>query len=404
MKLKFSQIYSLSSQFLLLLYLPINFFVWYFIIINGFSLPIGFSSILALITLLYFIVFIRFQKLDVNLLLLSLFITYCILYITLFYIFKGDMIDNLQRSLFKYHLDVIILGIMSYIIGRNFTYVELNWLLTYFLLMLVLTLYNADGSSFSINLDSVDEELKGIYLGLSDIFCIFSLILFGMINNRSSIFRVTIFFLSILGLFVLNSRSSLYIYFICVAFYLFITLRQSQTRRVVLYLLLTMIGIFIALYDRIINILILNDRMLSIIVNNNDASVDERKYLQIKGIEQIVSNPFLGDYGGVIRIHGSLGAYIHNILSFWQTYGLLVFIIVLYFFIYQPFKCLMLSYKFRYKYDNKYDYVILLSLYLILSVTISKSYGWFSAWFLLGVLHKYLYLFRKKSDQLLITL
>ncbi len=78
--------------------------------------------------------------------------------------------------------------------------------------------------------------------------------------------------------------------------------------------------------------------MFSILTDlEGDASQQARNALLHVGLKRTLESPILGDYGGVIHEFGNLGSYIHNILSYWQTYGLLPFILAVLFFILQPY-------------------------------------------------------------------
>lgn len=394
MKLNVIDPYILSSKVLLVLYLPVSFFIWYIVLNTNAEPIIGISTILSILTFLYFVVFLKYQHLDKNFILFFLFTLYILFYIFIIKTLEGDLVDIYGRSVFRYHLNTLILSTMSYIIGRNFIVFKLKWQLALFSLMLVQILYNANLINLSINLDNVEGDLTGLYLGLSDIFCITSLLLFGSVDKSQIKFKIVLIFLSSLGLFILNSRSSLYIYLICIIFYFLITFKHIKSIKTIFYLFLSTTVIGLIFFDKINTLLVVNDRMFAVILKSDDASSNERSRLQNIGINQITSNPIFGDYGGVVKINADLGTYIHNLLSYWQTYGLLVFIISLYFFIYQTAKVFRLSYILNYKFNNHYNYIMLLSSYLLLSTVFAKSYTWFSAWFVLGILHNFLYNYR----------
>src|SRR5690606_30322735 len=81
--------------------------------------------------------------------------------------------------------------------------------------------------------------------------------------------------------------------------------------------------------------------------------------------------------------------YMHNILSYWQNFGLFVFMFAIYFFVIHPIKASLLIVFDRRKYLRVKGYVFLFSIYLIVMVLVSKSYAWYYSCFILGILHSY---------------
>lgn len=378
--INFEKLYLNSSKLIFLIYLPITFLVWYSMLDGSGG---GITSILIISVSLFFLIFIKYQRIDINFSLFLFFITYCFLYVVIYYSFLGDLIDGANRSLFFYHLVGILMYVVSYIVGRNFVKQKEKTLIIIFLLMTLKVVFNADLSVFRIDLSSVDDNLKGLYLGLSDIFCIFAIILIGVVKKHE--WKIYLFMLSLAPLFILNSRSSLYIYIFSSLFYFLIFFRASK----ILYLF-SLASVLLFFYsDKFLSIFSENNRMFSIFSVGGvmDESSQERLILSKQGLNQIYNNIILGDYGGVVRLYGDLGAYIHNILSYWQNYGLIAFLFCLYFFIFQPVKAGFSLCKFRS--EDDYHYIFILSTYLILTLLFTRSYNWYFSWFILGVIHSY---------------
>lgn len=386
MKVSVEKIYGKSSQIIFLIYLPLTFFIWYFML-NG--IGGGVTLILVLSVFLFLISFLKYQKIDHNFVIFSFVIFCCLFYALAYYAFQGEVVDKNGRSLLIYHIVGIVLYITSYLVGRNFVKINDNIFIFLFLIMFIRVILSADLTLLSIDLTTTSDSLKGLYLGLSDIFCIFSLLIIGCI--KSDWWKLIIFLLSVVALFILNSRASLYIYIVSVLFYFILFFRINK----ILILFLLLFLLLISYFSKLVSLFSENNRMFALLLlNDNDQSSQERALFQKNGINQILDNVIFGDYGGVVRIYNDLGAYIHNILSYWQTYGLLVFLICFYFMVFQTFYAGFTSFKLR-KF-KEYHYIFTLSVYLFITILFARSYNWYFAWFIVGLVHQFLYIHRDK--------
>ena len=377
-----NKLYNNSANLIFLIYFPLTFFVWYSIIYGGFFS--GATSLLVFLTISFFVLFFSRQKIDFNFKLVLLFLSYCLTFVVAHYVFFGDFVDLYGRSLLTFHLHNLLMLFVSYVIGRNFLEINLNSRIftLIFVFMLLRVLFSADLSILTLNLDFVDEDLRGGYLVLSDIFCIYSLLLVGRLNKIW--LKLFIALASIIPLFILNSRTSLYLYIFSVTLYFLIFFKFYK----ILVIILVLAGILSLFSLKIQNIFIENNRMFSLLSSDGqDASSLERSLLKEIGLKQIENNWFLGDYGGTITISNNLGTYIHGILSYWQNYGLVAFLFVLYFFVYQMVKSSYISLKFKKK--AEYNYIFLLSVYFVIVILFARAYVWYFSWFFLGVVHNY---------------
>lgn len=64
---------------------------------------------------------------------------------------------------------------------------------------------------------------------------------------------------------------------------------------------------------------------------SDDLSYAERNEYLIGGLLALPEQIFFGDPGWLVRTHGSAGTYIHNVLSAWQFYGLIAFLLIIFF-------------------------------------------------------------------------
>ncbi|MFW2075067.1 O-antigen ligase family protein [Acinetobacter gerneri] len=386
MRVSVNGLYEKFSQVIILIYLPITFFIWYFMLGGQGG---GATLILFVAVALFTVFFYKYQKIDGNFLAFLFFLIYCVFYIVFYYAINGDLIDKNGRSLLLYHTTGIALYCISYIVGRNFFKINEKFFIFIFFVMFLRVVYSADLTLLSIDLSSTSDSLKGLYLGLSDIFCIFSLLLVGSVKGEYK--KIIIFIISIIALFILNSRASLYIYIFSVSIYFIIFLKF----RTISFLLLCF-SLFLFFYSSKLEMLFSeNNRMFALLaLDGKDQSSQERLLLQKNGLNQISNNLVLGDYGGLVKIYNDMGAYIHNILSYWQTYGIIAFFLVVLFLLIQPLKASFLIYKNKSVYE--YHYIFILSVYLVLTILFARSYNWYFSWFIVGIIHQFLYIQRKK--------
>ncbi|WP_169293980.1 hypothetical protein [Advenella sp. EE-W14] len=377
--------YKQSAQLLIVIYLPIMFLMWHHLVYGGTNL-IGATTLMSIIGILFFFLFIKKQKIDKNTLPVYLFFIYCLLYIHIHLIIVGNKTDMFDRDLYSYHLTISIYYLISYTVGQHITKTNNKILLLFYLLISIKIFSNIDGSTFSINLSDIDNEKRGVYLVLADIFSLFSFII---ISSTSSFHKkIILFTVSTIILFYLNSRATLYIFiFVNIIYFIFF----FKTKKII-SLIFIAIPFFLYFSDFFNYLIDINERMLFIFSSPmEDASHIARVSLSKTGFARIYESPIIGDYGGVIETNNHLGTYIHNIFSYWQTYGFIALICSLYFFIYQPIYTISKIIKTKKTRDNNFPSLIFcLSLYLPLMIILAKSYTWHYAWFCLGAIHKYL--------------
>ncbi len=373
---------SYYEKSLFYIYIPINFILMLLAVTNR-TFFINSYSLIALFITGYFLLFARKIKLDANYLYVFFFILYCFILSTINYL-NGDVVDMRGRSLAKYHYTLYILYFTSYLYGRTIKF-EINIVTKVLFGMVLLSIIAIlDTNSFSLDFSIIDSEKKGIYLILSDIFTIFILFLISNIKRNNN--KIILFIIGCIFLFILNSRSSLYAFIIVFVLYqAFYSNIQARTTNIIILLIVSM-GFLSSSYFSLL--LESNPRMLAIVTGiDSDGSTLARENFFHIGISRTLKTPILGDYGGVIEESSSLGAYIHNILSYWQSYGFLPFIMSLFFFIINPILIAYKSYTERKKFNSSIYFLI--SIYLVLLLIVSKAYTWYFAWFLMGYLQTY---------------
>lgn len=258
----------------------------------------------------------------------GLFVSFSV-YVATLIVLSPNLMDELGRSPFIFNLKILIYYWIYFLIGwsgANLTK-HRKVIIVFWVLMCTNLLLHFDPVHYSISFEGFPGDLIGMYLFFGDSFALWSLLLLSVIRRRPFISAGAVF-LSVIVLFALNSRTSLY------AFILVLPVYFCLNRRAFGYFLLLILAFLVlSTLSGIITmetIRTMNSRMFAIQALDTDASVIERRFLQEKGLEALGKNWFWGDYAGQLA-YGSLGGYIHNYLSLWRQWGLFPFAILLLF-------------------------------------------------------------------------
>lgn len=94
------------------------------------------------------------------------------------------------------------------------------------------------------------------------------------------------------------------------------------------------------------------------------------------GLDRILASPLLGDYGGTLVVYGSIGSYIHNLLSVWQSFGLFPFLLYLWLLGSTTLASVGLLLHRGRKMSRRGQLAVILSLVALIQVAVAKSFGW----------------------------
>jgi hypothetical protein len=230
-------------------------------------------------------------------------------------------VKTLSKSLIASSLWLIAGAYLYDIInGANYRRVlRVAWtLLTFFFI------YNSVLNALRFSIDLGDNL---IYLMLADNYAILGI--FAVHATRSKVMRHFVFILSIVTLFALLSRTSLYFF---VAIYIMYLYRENKK------LLLTMLTLsFILALNASSDVK--EGRMLKMVFGGPDKSASMRYGMLIDGLNSIKENWFTGQFMGDINEYaGTEGYYIHNYLAIWRQYGLIPFVVIILTIIVNQFK------------------------------------------------------------------
>jgi O-antigen ligase len=313
---------------------------------------------------------------------IAIFFAYTLL-TQLFHLAGGDIYDMGKQSLFLfnfrnsfYNLLWLICGIYigKLIILRNENSEQIAFVI--WLFISIFYLLNVSADSLKIDLSNTELEDKVVYLTLSDAYALSSIIVIG--TSKSFLRSMIVLASSAFMLLILQSRTSLvFTFFSVVAGY---TLYSSFNRKVIFAIIITTCSILLAPF--VTEILSTDERMAILVTNDysSDWSYIGRATQFKFGFEHIQANPIFGGYEKVVKDLGATGAYMHNILSFWQYYGVFGFAMALYLFIVFPIRTLL---KLDLSKTTKTT-LAMLAIYIIMQVLFSRAYVYMYSWLVLG--------------------
>jgi len=166
----------------------------------------------------------------------------------------------------------------------------------------------------------VDEGVAS-YQGFARSMLVISLFLIAVKDGLYAKVFVTVF--SVFVLFVLGARSE-FSAFVAVTMFACMVFLLKDPRYPLLIgaaVIVCAVGIF-ANSD-----IVLQSRQLELLDLSESSSFQRRVALQSIAVDQIIENPLRGQFGGHVAEGGSTGAYAHNALSAWVSFGVMGFLL-----------------------------------------------------------------------------
>ena len=207
-----------------------------------------------------------------------------------------------------------------------------------------------------------------IYLMLADCYAILSIFIIAHLGkNIFTTYVVT--FISLVVLFSLNSRASLYCFIFVVIIQLF------KNHKIFLLLMVTFIGyMFYFTNYAIIEDARIAERMINVVIGNFDKSQYLRSQLLIDGLHYLKQNWLLGGFMTEIKENqfGISGQYIHNYLSFWRQFGFFPFLIII--FLISKSSYLIIKNWFINSKDKYSNFIFMFNLFVLCEIIIARSY------------------------------
>ncbi|SEM10960.1 hypothetical protein [Acinetobacter sp. DSM 11652] len=228
-------------------------------------------------------------------------------------------------------------------------------------------------------LKNVWEQLNeyGAYLRVADVYAF--ILLFIIPNLKYKILKFGLFFLGILSLLYIGSRSSLifylmsfFLFFICGLFGLKIKV-ASVFSSLILFLSLI---IFLTSLTKNYIFDYFADTRIGYTFTSSSGGDGARDDFFNSGLERIYANPLTGNIYSRLHEDEGGGNYIHNFLFLLDDYGVFVFL---------PFIFLVVWTLKRGLSEKKHFYLLLPLIFCLLSMSFSRAYAFPYFFFLLGI-------------------
>ena len=304
--------------------------------------------------------------------------------ILLQYFYIKDLIDGLGRSALGITRGILVVGLCWIVCGAPIQGLKRErslFLLICIMGFLSLSVFsNLNGGIFVSYAKlsegrSDDTELNHLVVGEAATFLLLLAYAFAPYG-----WRLLTFSLSIAMLFSLGGRSAFFSYFLAVGlhYYLVAPAGRKWSHLVAVFAVLigcVLIYIFLDFRDDAVARMLLSQGL------SEDGSVVERQAVLAGGLKALPSQILIGDPAFLIRTFRSMGTYIHNILSAWQFFGFLPFLLFVSALMWVSLYILKNRKKMHGPID---DFGMLIFLCSGISILTAKYIGFHMFWFALG--------------------
>lgn len=356
----------------------------------------SFSVILPLIFIPIYLLskfFYPIKTININLLNKELLLYYLILFNFIFipifqFILFDNLIDDLGRSSFEFTVTISLLCISWFLLGCLMARIKVIPLLFYYIILISMAvsfylMYTSFGGQpfvdyyyiSSLRIDSIKIQ----HLSLTEPLT-FVLFLFLSISYMTKFKWISILFIIFIFL-SLGGRTAFFCALLTIIIY----------ELIISNFLSYLIKVSLVSFLSIIILLSLNfsdniffDKLFFKGGLDSDESYKGRVEFLFDFFDGFLNQILIGYPNFFIEKHNDLGTYSHNILSIFQFYGLILFLVVIYS-IYLIIKKII-KYEF-YKSTNSLDiFGVLLFIYVLLSIITGKAVLFSPLWFVLGFL------------------
>jgi hypothetical protein len=312
-----------------------------------------------------------------------MFFFYVVCYSILHYLNYEILSSAETLKYFKFTYNIFISYLTYFLIGYYYKGYQqyYKYLFILYILLTVDTWWNIDINTLYINFAGVAKEKVGLYQYLGVTYAIFAILL--ILLTKNNILKVVLIIISFTSLFVLMSRSSLYIFTLVMIVYMIV--KYKKVALIYISIIILVVVLFVLYGGEYVD-MIMNSRLMSFTRGiENDGSVKARIELAKVGFTAIQNYWIVGDYGGdVIYFHGQ-GHYIHNFFSILRQFGIIAFLLYTYLMWILLIKIFDWMKK-SYLYSNNYDYFIIIALFMVVDVIIAQAWGNAYIFFAVGML------------------
>lgn len=307
--------------------------------------------------------------------------------------FLIDKIDSYGRSsveyMSSYTLGIVawtIIGSGVYLALRNRGYndkkkrITVSKYVPFFSVSLLMVFVISNGGLNEVNYLWVRSKTGFLVSHLTlGSFIIYFLIYLQSASRGFTIYIVLI--CNILILYMVGGRADTIIYILSTCIYYIFLLKNKKFA--LIFSTTAIFSLLLIILANIIQIIDLESisRFLSVFSDEDESKV-ARNQLMLTNISDLPNKIVVGDPNFFIDSHSNLGAYTHNIISLWEFYGFLTFLLVI---ILVLFLIRRLVFYRRYMVGNLSNMILYyLLVFMMLQILISKPVFYYPFWFFIG--------------------
>lgn len=294
-------------------------------------------------------------------------------------------VDVEGRDTSQFAFSFWIVGVLWFFVGAAVATAAVGQsnFLTYLILgFLLFGLWLGSDGVFVIHYGNLSRGADGVrftHLHTSD-YAVFSLALaYGLATKYA---RYLVAIVAAFVLFALGGRAALFSFMTALLLYQYFFGAQSSTSRVFGGVVLASGLLAVFIFLRAVDAFDLAGKDLLFSEGyTSDSSVAARLDFVKLALDDLLSQAAFGDPSLIVARFSTIGAYMHNLLSAWQFYGALFFLVILIALV----QILMLSHHFRKSWHDSLSVTFgLLAIYVVISVVVGKSVAFYLLWLVLG--------------------
>lgn len=334
------------------------------------------------------ILFFKNLKVNVNIFLFFIICLFLLFVPILQNVFLYNFFDSFGRNSHQYIWTISLLALSwifaGAIIGciRNANLFLKCVTYVFFLIFTICLIYALNGKFFidyQFLTSLRNDYIKIHHLSLTEpLMLIFFMVLAFLYNTKLKwIAILTILFF----MFALGGRVAFFCYILTILIYELLSSHIYSYLTKILFIVITGIYVFLSLSTGLNDNFEFNKLFLSDGIENDESFKGRMQFFYDFG-EGALSQVVIGNPNFLIIRNNDLGTYAHNILSLFQFYGLIPFIIIIFSFLLIIKKIYVL--KLYLSDDILIKFGILFFIYTLFSVLIGKAVLFSSLWFILG--------------------
>ena len=281
---------------------------------------------------------------------------------------------DVDGELFSNNMLIIYKALIFLLVGINLRdpFVFRSLVLAVWGVLSVSAFANIGAGSLFLDLDDAAEGMAGLYLFLGDSYAIWALL--AVLCARGFPLKLALIAVSLLSLFILTSRTSLYAFIVAEVCVLGVILAREP--RLLFHRLLLILFVLVGGAILLLSVVgvdeILQGRMFRLFSEGQDDSWSFRQWQLDMGIEHIKESPIFGNYGSQVLLLGRMGDYIHSYLEVWRQFGIVPFLWI----VFLAGAALLMAYRSAAREGTDRDlFVLSIAIFTCLEISTARSWG-----------------------------